>query len=208
MACRIFLARHGEVDPAWHGRIYGALDVPLSPRGREESARLAARLEGTALDAVLSSGLQRTEFAAALLRSRTGHPRRDVPTLRELERGAWAGLALAALREKDPEAWEAWLRDPATTRPPGGESLQDLRARVLPALADLVRAHPDGTLALVSHGWVSRVVVCEALGLDLNAAPRLDVRTGDLHCLEWQDPAAAPRLTGFALDLPSPQFSE
>ncbi|NOT31084.1 MAG: bifunctional RNase H/acid phosphatase, partial [Planctomycetes bacterium] len=59
-ATRLYLVRHGEVDAAWHGRIYGALDVPLSERGRSEAARAARTLAEVELAAVVSSGLART----------------------------------------------------------------------------------------------------------------------------------------------------
>ena len=61
--------RHGEVDAAWHGRIYGALDIPLSEQGKREAERVAHALAGTPLAAVVSSGLARTEHLASGLRA-------------------------------------------------------------------------------------------------------------------------------------------
>jgi broad specificity phosphatase PhoE len=207
---RLYLVRHGEVASSWHGRIYGALDVPLSPRGMREGERVARTLEHVDLAAVVSSGLVRTEQAAARLRALRALERIDDPDLRELERGAWAGLALSELEALQPGAWSAWTRSPASSRPPAGESLTDLLARVRPRIEHWASAFPNRSIALVTHGWVVRVLVCHVLGASLDLAPRIDVRTGDIALLRWPTtpPRAAPELEAFALDQPGRQLSE
>ncbi len=199
---RIYLVRHGEVDATWHGRVYGALDVPLSEKGRREATRAARTLAEVELAAVVSSGLSRTEHLAAELRAPRGLARRDDPELRELERGDWAGLPVADLRARFPGAWEAWFARPSVERPPGGESLGDLFTRVRPRVEHWARAHEGAELALVTHGWVIRVLVCHALGAPFELAPRLDVRTGDIIALRWSTASATPVLEAFALDAP------
>lgn len=203
-ATRVVLARHGEVISAWHGRIYGSLDVPLSNEGRAQSLRTAQAIARMTPSVVVSSGLQRTEDTAARVRELLGLPRRDDPDLRELERGAWAGLTQAELEAREPGEWGRWFRSPGCLRPPGGESLGDLFERVQPRVACWAGGHPGQTVALVTHGWVIRVLVCHALGADFDLAPRLDVRTGDLVILRW--PSLV--LEGFADDLRSLQLSE
>lgn len=207
---RIYLLRHGEVDPAWNGRIYGALDVPLSPHGEREARRAAERLAGVELAAVISSGLTRTEFGAALLRAPRGLARCDDHELRELERGAWAGLTLAELEAREPGAFARWCAAPASERSPGGESLLDLSARVTPRFEHWLARHAGAAFALVVHGWVVRVLLCRVLGLEFDHAVRLDVRTGDLFALT-RHPDGSFELDGFACDaLPAPrrQLSE
>jgi broad specificity phosphatase PhoE len=198
---RLFVLRHGAVDDAWHGRIYGSLDVPLSAEGRDQARRAARRLRDVPLAAVVSSNLQRARFGADRLREGRALPEREDPELRELERGEWAGLLIDELRATRPGAWEAWTAAPAMVRPPGGESLEDLAARVLPRFAHWASAHAGSAIAVVAHGWVLRVLTCHALGLGLAHAPRLDVRTGDIAAFDWPlDPSTPPQLIGWALD--------
>lgn len=197
---RIFLLRHEEVASAWRGRIYGALDVPLSDQGLEAALRTANSLSGIPLAAVVSSGLTRTEHTAAHLRAPRKLDRIDDPALRELERGDWAGLHQEELERRFPGAFEAWFRAPAEVRPPRGESLRDLLARVGPRVRHWAESHPGQSIALVTHGWVVRVLVCELLGAPLELAPRLDVRTGDVHVLHWAHPDGACELEAFARD--------
>jgi broad specificity phosphatase PhoE len=199
----LFLMRHGQVAEEWRGRIYGSLDVPLSETGRREARRLAELLACVRLSLVVSSGLERTEFGAALLRSGRGLARQDDAALREIDRGSWAGLLLSELERAQPGAWERWHRAPRTSAPPGGESLLDLERRVLPSLDRWVHRAPGPALAVVAHGWVLRVAVCTALGLPLERAPALDLRTGELVVIECRRGAFSPgeiRLRGFALD--------
>lgn len=207
---RLILVRHGEVEAAWRGRIYGCLDVPLSEHGRREGLRVARALEGADLRAVVSSGLARTEQIAACLRERRGLVRIDDPALRELERGEWAGRTRQELEARWPGAWAAWFANPATECPPGGESLSALLRRVQPRVDHWTRAHPRRTVALITHGWVVRVLVCHVLGAPLDIAPRLDVRTGDITLIRWpaEPGACAPVLQAFALDSSLAQFSE
>ena len=179
---RLFLLRHGEVEPAWRDRLYGAHDIELSPRGCVEAREAAERLRNEVLDGVVSSGLRRTEYGAALLRAERAVPRRDEPDLRELSRGAWVGLTF---REVPAGGFEAWLAEPEHRRPPGGESLADLAQRVLPRLDALSREFADQNLALVVHSWVIRVAVCAALGMSLRRAPQLAVTTGSVTVLDW-----------------------
>jgi broad specificity phosphatase PhoE len=163
---------------------------------------VAQELSAIDLAAVVSSGLERTEHMAACLRARGGLPRVDDPALHELERGEWTGSTPLELEARWPGAWAAWFATPATSRPPGGESLEDLLRRVRPRVEHWARAHPGRSVALVTHGWVVRVLVCHVLGAPLALAPRLDVRTADVSVIHW--PAVghshAPALEGFALD--------
>ena len=187
---RLVLLRHGQVAHEWRHRIYGCHDVPLSDRGEREAHAAAEALADVSLDAVVSSGLERTEFTARLLRAPRDLPRRDDSELREIDRGEWIGRELADLAREEPEAWDAWCRTPSVSRAPGGESLGDLSARVLPRLDEWARRHPGGRVAFVAHSWVIRVAVCHALELSLDVSPRLAIGTGEWVAIDWPAEAA------------------
>ena len=67
---RLFLVRHGEVIPPGgvHGVHYGAMDVPLSPLGKQEAAAAAEALRPYELYGVHSSPLSRAVFGADEIR--------------------------------------------------------------------------------------------------------------------------------------------
>ena len=51
--------------------------------------------------------------------------------------------------------------------PGGGENLADVQARAWPALERFLRANAGGTVALVAHNSVNRIILGRALGLEL-----------------------------------------
>ena len=121
--------------------------------------------------------------------------------------GRWEGLTFREIREREPDGAARWLADPVTVRFPGGENLEDLRARVMPALAEILARHAGRRVAVVAHGGPNRVVLGEALGMPLGNILRFAQdyacwnlieyrrRTAVLHALNHRPagiPAAAP----------------
>jgi broad specificity phosphatase PhoE len=162
---RLHLVRHGEVEPDWHGRIYGGLDVPLCDAGRQRFERLAEELAHLRLAAVYSSDLRRALDGAERVARRLGLEVRVEPRLREIDRGAWVGLAVDELDRHWPGATDAYLTDPDGYRAHGGESHAMLADRVWPALEAIAGSHVDSEVLIVGHGQVMRAVVARILGI-------------------------------------------
>ena len=198
---RIFLVRHGQVEAHWRPRIYGDLDVPLSELGRAQAEEAARKLRDVEFSAVVSSGLARAVFGA----ERVAQGRRLRPEvdegLREMNRGAWAGLTFAELEESSPGAWEHWHASPIDRRAPGGESLGELGARVIGALDRLSERFAGQTIACIAHSWPIRVAAAASLGLAPDGALSLEVSTGEIVAVDWPAEATRrPTLLGLALD--------
>jgi broad specificity phosphatase PhoE len=87
--------------------------------------------------------------------------------LREIRLGRWEGLTLDEIRSQDGQALEAFRRDPATARAPEGESVPEVQRRVLAALDDILRAFPEGPVAIVSHGLALAALKVSLLGQEL-----------------------------------------
>lgn len=141
MRTKLLLIRHGET--AWNAehRIQGQLDIPLSPLGVLQSARLAECLANEAIDAVYSSGQSRAWLTAAPVAARLGLEVIAEPRLRERSFGIFEGLTLDEIAARYPAEFKKWReRDPAW-RPEGGESGQQLIDRVLSAVAGIGTEH-------------------------------------------------------------------
>ncbi|MET3963292.1 broad specificity phosphatase PhoE [Marmoricola sp. OAE513] len=162
---RLVLVRHGRT--AWNseGRAQGHTDVSLDDVGRAQAAALApalARLEPTAL---WSSDLARARETAAAVEAATGLTARYDARLREFDVGERAGLDVAEFAERYPEAYRAWKAGHVTGGVPGAETLEEVTARVVPALREIWAATPDGeTTAVIAHGACLRVSLPELLG--------------------------------------------
>ena len=141
----LILTRHGQAT-AGEVMLGGQLDVPLTPEGRTQAQALARRLSGVRIDRIVSSPMLRAlETAQAIA---TGRPVELDERLRELDYGRWEGLTYAEIDDRDPELRARWEHDPAATHSPGGESGDDVAARALSFLVDLLAAEggePSGT---------------------------------------------------------------
>lgn len=198
----ICMLRHAEVDVSWRGRIYGCLDVPLSPEGREQSLRAAAALAGVPFAAVVSSGLARAEHTAAGLP--TDGPREQDARFVEIDRGDWAGWTEAEIETSSPGGWREFWDSGGTKPPPGGESLEAVDERVVAALDDHAnRAHASaGPIAIVAHRWVLRVAAARALGWPAASCAKIDLPYSGMLVLEWPrnaGPTARPSAAGARL---------
>jgi broad specificity phosphatase PhoE len=163
----LYLIRHGETSHNRDGLGLGRADVPLTARGLEQAAAVGARLADEPLDYILASPLQRAWRTAELVAGERGIliERRD--ELTELDVGETEGLPFPAIREQFGDFLSHWQGEGcASTRMPGGESLEDVAERVEPLLESLWERDEAG-LAIVSHNFVLRVVLCRFLGIPL-----------------------------------------
>ncbi len=153
----LWLVRHGVTDWNLAERIQGWSDPPLNAAGRAQAERLAPRLAGIAFDRVVSSDLDRARTTAAL-----ALPSAEIvldPRLRELDYGTFDGATWADLASGErAEAAAHWRVDRQQRRTPGGESFDDLAARVaafraeLPATGRVIAFAHSGTIITALHG--------------------------------------------------------
>ncbi len=161
--------RHAPVT-AHGGLVYGASDVPADVSDAGVFRALAALLPRRAR--WIASGLARTEQTAAATARAAGHPRpplQRLPALNEQHFGEWQGRPVAEVYGRHGHADGFWLA-PATTRPPGGESFEEVVARVARAVEALAREYEGERLCLFAHGGPIRAALALALGLDPAAA--------------------------------------
>ncbi len=177
---RLILVRHGETDWNVQARYQGHTDVPLNGTGRAQATALGQRLAREKIDVLYASDLQRARSTAEAIASRHGLPVRSDPRLRELDWGDWGGLTHGEIEARAPRELAAWMADLMGAAPPGGESLATLAARVQGMLADIVSHHQGQTVLLVAHGGPLRVLLCLALGLELQLQDRFRLDSASL----------------------------
>ena len=130
----------------------------------------AAELGDTDIAAVFSSDLKRAYDTAAVIAKDRGLEVSVDPDFREIDQGEWEGLTVAEIRTGWPELWGPARHYNAR---PGGETPQQVRKRSLEALERVVKAHPDSTIVVVSHGGTIRWLSAEALGYDDRRSARI-----------------------------------
>ena len=71
------------------------------------------------------------------------------------------------MKQRFADEHRRWSDDPFTFAPGGGgETGLSVLNRALPALREIVHAHPDQTIAVVSHKATIRLLAAALLGLD------------------------------------------
>jgi len=162
----LYLARHAQTASSAVDSFNGRGELPLTERGREQARKLGERLADVRFAAVYRSPLGRTAETAALIAP--GIPARVLPGLTEIDYGRWEGLSPEQARALDPALYEAWVADPASISPPGGETAAQVAERALAAIEQIRSRHPgpDDRALAVSHKATLRV-----LGAALTGAP-------------------------------------
>lgn len=185
---RLILIRHGETEWNRLGRWQGQTDVPLNPGGRRQARDLADRFQHEPLDSVYSSDLRRARETAQVLAEATGAPLVEDPRLREIHLGTWEGLLFDEIRRRDGDRLDRFRAEPASERAPGGEGVLDVQRRSLAALDEIVRTHPHGSVALVSHGLTLAVIKIRLLGLPLESVWEVEPANAAPEEYHWEAP--------------------
>jgi probable phosphoglycerate mutase len=197
----VLLIRHGETAWTAEHRIQGRLDVPLSTTGVWQAGRLAERLAGEAIDAVVSSDLARAWMTGTPLADAHRLQMVPEPRLRERVFGIFEGKTLDEIAALHPQEFAAWRARDVDWQIPGGESGSEFIARVLEAMQEIAALYAGRTVAVVSHGGVLDVIYrnARALAWDaprehlmLNASiNRLQAQPAPLRLriIEWADVA-------------------
>ncbi len=174
----LWLVRHGA-----HDRLGRFLDgrnpgISLSVAGREQAARVAARLADEPIAAVHTSPMARAQETAEPIAARHGLEPRVEPALAELDFGRWSGMTFEALQPL--EDWRRWNAARSTARTPAGDTMRAAQARALDFIEPLCAAAPEATIVLVGHADPLKAIVAYVLGLSLDDLPRFEIAPASL----------------------------
>ncbi|MEL6060130.1 MULTISPECIES: 2,3-bisphosphoglycerate-dependent phosphoglycerate mutase [unclassified Methylobacterium] len=181
----LVLARHGQSEFNRKNLFTGWRDPDLTERGIAEAEAASRRLkqEGYAFDVAFTSGLKRAQRTCTLMLDAMGLS--GIPVLRdsalnERDYGDLSGLDKDEARKRWGEEQVHQWRRAYDVRPPGGESLKDTAARVLPYyIATILPRVMRGERVLVAaHGNSLRALVMVLDRLDQDAVTALEIKTG------------------------------
>lgn len=181
----LLLLRHGQSQWNLDNRFTGWIDVPLSAQGREEAMAAATLLSEYRLDRAFTSRLVRATDTLRIVLAAIGQgqiPIEENQALNERMYGDLQGLHKEeTVKQYGAQQVEVWRRS-YDVRPPGGESLQDTAARVLPYYEE--RIHPalekGDTVLIVAHGNSLRALVMHLEHLSPQQIVKLHIPTGAL----------------------------
>ena len=181
----ILLIRHGMTDAVGYQLVGWTPGVGLNEKGRAEVERLGQNLAGVRLDAIYSSPLDRARQTAEAVAGHHGLHVTFRDDLGEVKFGDWTGLLLAEV-EPDPR-WHAWNACRSTAGTPNGETYLELQDRMVSELTRIAAAHPNGTVAVVSHADSLRAALLQFLGMPGDFCLRLAVRPASVSVAQLGD---------------------
>jgi len=150
----IWLLRHGETEWTLSGAHTSRTDLPLTPNGEAQAARLRDLLRGKQFSLVLSSPMRRAILTARL----AGFAPQIDDDLHEWNYGDFEGRTTADI-QKDVWGWSLW-----TSNPPNGETADEVKSRAEKIIAKALAA--PGDVALFGHGHMFRVLAATWLDLE------------------------------------------
>lgn len=182
---RVILIRHGRTP--WNkDKIFrGTKDVPLDDTGREEARLLGDWLKDEEIDLAYSSPLDRSMETCKNAVRHHGLEVKPLEGLTDLDYGEWQGVSLDDVKERWPELYERWEREPHLVRFPGGNSLDELREAAMAALDWVVAEHPGKSVILCGHRVVNKVVIMGVLGLPNSEFWRIGQDTAAYNIFTW-----------------------
>lgn len=179
----IIVARHGRTPANAAGQLLGRRDPELDALGRRQAEAIAAALPaGTR---VISSPLLRCRQTADAITP--DHETDD--RLLEIHYGELEGTPV---KDVPAETWANWRGDNSWA-PAGGESHDDLAARVWELLDELAPEAVDHDIVLVSHVSPIKAAAAWALGVSIDISWRCFVQQASMLRIATNGPAPSLR---------------
>jgi probable phosphoglycerate mutase len=180
----VLLVRHGQTPTTGKvlpGRTPG---LHLSEEGQRQAELAAKRIaEMKHVDAIYSSPMERARETAAPIAAALGLRVKLDRGLVECDFGEWTGEELKDLMKR-PE-WAQVQRYPSGFRFPGGESFEEMQARMNGCLQRLRERHPGGVIVAVSHADPIKAAVNQAVGAHLDLFQRTAISTCSITAIAY-----------------------
>jgi broad specificity phosphatase PhoE len=162
---RLYLLRHGEVEPRSHRVFGGRIDMELSPLGHQQVQKVAQYFQRHPPHVMYSSPMKRVRQTLGPLAEWAGLEPVVLPGLREVDFGSWTGLSWEQVYERFKVSAFDWLKQLEAGSIAEAESTADFRQRVEESLERILRESANKEIAVVAHGGVIRMLL--AIILDL-----------------------------------------
>ena len=153
---KLYFVRHGEsAANVVHEFSNTGLKHPLTEKGIQQAQAVGRSLAGVQFEQIYSSPILRAMQTAHILSKSLHAPLKISEALREWSVGVYEG-------SRDPRGWamhsqvqEDWFsRQDFDSKMPGGESFNEMKARFVPFIEELVQEWQgtEGNVLLVGHG--------------------------------------------------------
>lgn len=166
---KLLFIRHGETD--FNKREHGTpniqdiiatgqrIDNPLNETGKEQAKKAAAQLPEN-VDLIFSSPLKRASQTAEIINKRFNLLIEYRDDLKERDYGSLSGKTWGEMAKESgiPSLYEVDKLLEYDYRPYGGESVDEVKSRLLNFIKELKEKYDDKTIVIITHGGLIRVM--------------------------------------------------
>jgi len=158
---KLYLIRHGQTDWNIKGKIQGSCDIELNDTGIKQAEKLSNMIleNKYKFSKIYSSSQRRAVKTAEILSKVTNVEYISIEGLDEINLGEWEGLSWTEVKEKYSTKYEEWYINRRYTKPPKGESYQDMLQRVLTSIHKIINENCDNVV-IVTHSAVIMCIQC------------------------------------------------
>lgn len=164
----ITFLRHGQTDFPTN-RIYcdDIEDPELNENGLNQAKSAANTLKAQNIRKIYCSPAKRTMMTAKEVVDVTGVELEIVPDWVERRFGKWEGMYFKEVEETFPDEYLLWKQDMVNYTPEGGETINDVKARLAKSLSTIRSKHINENILIVTHVGPIRISLCQAMSIPL-----------------------------------------
>ncbi len=163
----LYLVRHGQTDMNLNKMFRGRQDPPLNQTGRSEARLTGQFLKKEDITFVITSpqlrALQTAETIASHHRLNVG----NMKALEDINYGEWEGMKEDDVAANYAQLYDEWYANPHMVTFPGGESLLDVKNKMMDFIAKVKKSSSGRTGVAVSHRVVCKVFFCALADISL-----------------------------------------
>lgn len=153
---KIYVMRHGTTELNKQKKVNGQIDEPLAPEGIEET-KAAIPLIPPSVKHIYVSSLLRAKQTAEIISAELHLPVSLQDELREIPMGSLAGKSWEEM-DNGLELKKRHRTVQFDYRPYGGESVEDVKKRLLTFFKKINTKHRDNEVLLITHGGIVRLI--------------------------------------------------
>ena len=154
----IYIIRHGESEGNKMNAFLGHTDLDLTETGHAQAENTARYLKDVHIDVIYSSDLKRAYHTAEHTAKAKGMEIVKEQGMREIFAGDWEGKGFAELAVEYPETYGLWVKDVGRARCDGGETVAQLKDRVMATIERLAKENVGKTIAVFTHATPIRII--------------------------------------------------
>lgn len=164
---RFYLVRHGETEGNKEGYFRGRFDYPLNNNGLIQAKEVAFYFKDKKVDKIYSSPLKRAYYTA-----------KEIAKIKKLEVikdegfnnlyfSSWEGKPKKLIKEKYPDLWGKWIKEPENLKVDDSETIDEVGIRAKKRIFEFVEElrGENCNILITTHRVVIKALIAKLLDI-------------------------------------------